>query len=464
MYHNTLNWDFTIQAFFIMSQSFQDWKNFSPEKIIHKKRDGACLSSAEIQGFIYYHTKELIPDYQMSALLMAIFFQGLNKAETSDLTDAMYKSGRSLPLFGPNAIDKHSTGGVGDKASFIVAPLAAACGVKVPMIAGRGLGHTGGTVDKIESIEGFKTSFPLDELEEFIKSSGLFLVGQNEEIAPSDKKLYALRDVTATVASIPLISASIMSKKIAGGASGFVMDLKIGKGSFLKTLSNARKLAKSMSDTAKRYERSMMTLISDMNHPLGLAVGNSLEIIESIETLKGKGPADLTRLSLELTGGMIHLAGLAKSHKKGIQLAKKALENGDGLKKFKELIVSQGGREEIIDKPSLLPLAKNQSILTSPKSGWIKSINALTIGQLTTRLGGGRKKKEDIIDMGVGFLFEKTVGQKIKKGEPLVTIFYNNNQKEILEEIKTLLSKSINFSSKAFKKGPLILESKINWS
>lgn len=447
-----------------MSQNFQEWKNFSPEKIIHKKRDGAPLSSEEVQGFIYYHTKGLIPDYQMSALLMAIFFQGLNKGETSDLTDAMYKSGRSLPLFGPSAIDKHSTGGVGDKASFIVAPLAAACGVKVPMIAGRGLGHTGGTVDKIESIEGFKTSFPLDELEEFIKSSGLFLVGQNEEIAPSDKKIYALRDVTATVESIPLISASIMSKKIAGGASGFVMDLKIGKGSFLKTLSNARKLAKSMSETAKRYERSMMTLISDMNHPLGLAVGNSLEIIESIETLKGKGPTDLTRLSLELTGGMIYLAGLAKSHKKGIQLAKKALENGDGLRKFKELIVSQGGLGEIIDKPSLLPLAKNQSVLTSPKTGWIKSINALTIGQLTTRLGGGRKKKEDIIDMGVGFLFQKTVGQKIKKDEPLVTIFYNDNQKEILEEIKTLLFKSISFSSKAFKKGPLILESKINWS
>ncbi|MDH5580762.1 MAG: thymidine phosphorylase, partial [Bdellovibrionales bacterium] len=289
-------------------------KTYLAEEIIHKKRDGESLTQGEIEYFIAQHTKNNIPDYQMSALLMSIYFQGMNSSETFHLTQAMLNSGRRLDFDNNVVIDKHSTGGVGDKTSFIAGPLASACGVKVPMIAGRGLGHTGGTIDKVEAIPGYKTNILLNDLPALLEENNSFLIGQTEEIAPSDKKIYALRDVTATVESIPLIASSIMSKKIAGGAKGLVMDIKTGSGSFLKTKTRALKLAKSMKSISKKFDHHFMAVISDMDRPLGKAIGNANEIIESIETLKGNGPKDLTELSLCLAGAMIYLSGLSKTH------------------------------------------------------------------------------------------------------------------------------------------------------
>lgn len=292
-------------------------QQYSAYSIIQKKRDKERLTKEEINWFIEGLTSGSIADYQMSALLMAIYLNGMSIEETAFLTDAMLYSGKVLDFPEQYYIDKHSTGGVGDKASFILAPIAAACGVKVPMIAGRGLGHTGGTVDKIESIKGFKTDISLLEFERLLKERGLVLIGQTKDIAPADKIIYALRDVTATVESIPLITASIMSKKLAEGAKGIVMDIKTGNGAFMSKLSDAKKLAESIRKTGLRFNKNMMTMITDMNEPLGFAVGNSLEIIESIETLKGKGPKDLTDLSVALAGGMVYLAGLAKTLPEG---------------------------------------------------------------------------------------------------------------------------------------------------
>ena len=305
--------------------------DFSAYKILQKKSQGETLSNQEIKWFINGLLSGEIADYQMTALLMAIHINGLDAVETSALTDAMLYSGGVLHFPEQNVIDKHSTGGVGDKTSFILAPIAAACGVKIPMISGRGLGHTGGTTDKIESIPGFKTALSIEKFKEILNKNNLVLMGQTKDIAPADKIIYGLRDVTATIDCIPLITASIMSKKLAEGASGIVMDIKTGQGAFLTTLSRARKLAKSLQDTALRFNKNIMTMITDMSEPLGLAVGNSLEIIESIETLRGNGPKDLTRVSVELAGGMIHIAGIAKTHKAGIKMAKEALKNGTAL-------------------------------------------------------------------------------------------------------------------------------------
>jgi pyrimidine-nucleoside phosphorylase len=288
-------------------------QTFSAYNIIQKKRDKEKLTKDEITWFIEGLTSGEIADYQMSALLMAIYLNGFDKDETVAITDAMLYSGKVLDFEEQIYIDKHSTGGVGDKTSFIIAPIAAACGVKVPMIAGRGLGHTGGTVDKIESIKGFKTEISLHDFVTLLKERGLVLIGQTSEIAPADKKIYALRDVTATIESIPLITASIMSKKLAEGAKGIVMDVKTGNGAFMAKLSDAKKLAESIRQTGLRFNKNMMTIISDMSEPLGNAVGNSLEIIESIETLKSRGPTDLTELSLSLAGGMVYLAGPGSS-------------------------------------------------------------------------------------------------------------------------------------------------------
>ncbi len=435
-------------------------QSFSAYSIIQKKRDKEKLTKEEISWFIEGLTKGKIADYQMSALLMAIYLNGLDKMETVALTDAMLYSGSVLDFKDQVYIDKHSTGGVGDKASFILAPIAAACGVKVPMIAGRGLGHTGGTIDKIEAIKGFKTDISLNEFVSLLKKRGLVLIGQTKEIAPADKKIYALRDVTATIESIPLITASIMSKKLAEGAKGIVMDIKTGNGAFMAKLSDAKKLAASIRETGLRFNKNMMTVITDMSEPLGCAVGNSLEIIESIETLKNNGPKDLTELSLSLAGGMVYLAGLAASHKEGIKKAKLALESGAALEKFRELIIHQGGDGKVIDDYTLLPHTKNTLEVKSIKNGFITKMDCKSFGHHCVRLGGGRQKTSDIIDFAPGFILNKKIGDKIKKGDVLVRIHHHENQKMIAQEIaQEMIKKDIIIgAAKARSKKKLIIE------
>jgi pyrimidine-nucleoside phosphorylase len=437
-------------------------QHYSAYNIIQKKRDGGVLTTEEIGWIIDQLVEEKLPHYQMSALLMAIYFKGLNQRETADLTNAMLYSGERLQFEDQSIIDKHSTGGVGDKTSFIIAPLARACGVKVPMVAGRGLGHTGGTIDKIEAIKGFKTSLTLQKFEQALKERGVVLMGQTASIAPADGIIYSLRDVTATIDSIPLITASIMSKKLAEGASGIVMDVKVGKGAFMTNKTKARALAKSLAQTAQRFDKSMVTMITDMNQPLGDAVGNSIELIECFEVLKGRGPKDLIKLSLELAGAMIFLGGKAKSLSAGIKKAKAALNDGSGLKELKKLIKDQGGNPKVVDNYDLLPMAKKTFDIVAPKAGYIKMIHARQIGLHCVALGGGRAKKEDKIDFGVGFMVHKKVGDKVKKGEALITVYYNKNQQSLVEEISnTIITKDIKLSAAKVDKIPLIYETKV---
>lgn len=434
-------------------------QSFSAYSIIQKKRDKGKLSKEEIQWFIDGLTKGEIADYQMSALLMAIYLNGMDIEETAALTDAMLYSGKVLNFPEQHFIDKHSTGGVGDKASFILAPIAAACGVKVPMIAGRGLGHTGGTIDKIESIPGFKTEISLEEFEKLLHERGVVLIGQTKEIAPADKKIYALRDVTGTVESIPLITASIMSKKLAEGAKGIVMDIKTGNGAFMSKLSDAKKLAESIRKTGHRFDKNMMTMITDMSEPLGLAVGNSLEVIESIETLKGRGPKDLTDLSVALAGGMIYLAGLAKDLKEGIKKAQASIDDGSALEKFRELISNQGGDARVIDDYSLLPQTKNTYEVKAKKAGFVAKMECTELGKHCVRLGGGRTKTGDAVDFAVGFVMNKKIGDKVARGETLMTIHCHENQMRLAQEIADLVtSKNIVITASKPAKKKLIIE------
>ena len=433
---------------------------FSAYTIIQKKRDKGRLSKDEIHWFIKGLTDGSIPDYQMSALLMAIYLCGMDIEETAHLTDAMLYSGKVLNFPEQHFIDKHSTGGVGDKATFILAPIAAACGVKVPMIAGRGLGHTGGTIDKIESIKGFKTEITLEEFEKLLHTRGLVLIGQTKEIAPADKKIYSLRDVTATVESIPLITASIMSKKLAEGAKGIVMDIKTGNGAFMSKLSDAKKLAASIRKTGLRFDKNMMTMITDMSEPLGLAVGNSLEVIESIETLKGRGPKDLTDLSVALAGGMIYLAGLSKTLKDGIKKAQASIDDGSALEKFRELIVNQSGDPKVIDDYSRLPHTDTTFEVKATKAGFVTKMECSELGKHCVRLGGGRTKTGDKIDFAVGFVMNKKIGDKVAKGESLMTIHCHDHQLTLAGEIaQAVTKKNITISAtKPRAKKKLILE------
>lgn len=438
----------------------------SAYEIIKKKRDGQTLTEYEIKWFIDSLVSGEVKDYQMSALLMAIFLNGLDVLETAALTDAMLNSGTTLNFNDEKVIDKHSTGGVGDKTSFILAPIAAACGVKVPMIAGRGLGHTGGTVDKIEAIPGFNVSIDTNSFKKKLDELGLVLIGQTKDIAPADRIIYGLRDVTATVESIPLITASIMSKKLAEGTSGIVMDIKVGSGAFMKTLADGRKLAKSIQNTATRFGRNIFTIISDMSQPLGTHIGNSLELIECIEILKGNIENDLSELSLELAGAMVYLAGISKTHAKGKQMAKSALTSGKALEKFKEMIISQGGDSAVIDNYDIMPLAKCRYDVVAKNSGFITTIDCERVGMMIVDLGGGRRNVGDKLDYGVGMIIDKKVGDKIKKGDVIVTFFYNQNQESLVGALAD------EFGTKVIKVGqgkpkqsrPLIIETMEKWS
>ena len=434
-------------------------ETFQVYTLIDKKKRGGKLTDKEIKWFIQSYTDNKIPDYQMSAMLMAMFLKGMDVAETASLTDAMLESGKQLKFTGKNVIDKHSTGGIGDKASFILAPIASAAGVKVPMIAGRGLGHTGGTVDKIEAVKGFKTALDLDAFSEKLNKEGLVLIGQTPDIAPADRLIYALRDVTATIDSVPLITASIMSKKLAEGANGMVFDIKCGTGAFMRTQKDARVLGKSLIATAKRFKKKAVALITDMNQPLGNEVGHSNEIIESIETLKGNGPKDITDISLILAAHMIHLAGVEKTYDKAMKKAQEVVKNGKALEEFKKLLKSQGGDVNVVDDYSLLPMAKERTAIVAPKSGYIKMYDNTKIGLLLIDLGGGRKSKADVIDHGVGFTFHKKIGDRVKKGEPIFSITHHAHQKEIVENIQKVFNKEVlTLSAMKVKAPKLILE------
>ncbi len=433
--------------------------NLTPYSVISKKRNGEKLTKEEIFWAIKGLSNGNMADYQMSALLMAMFIQGMDTKETAYLTDAMLLSGDSLNFDDPTVVDKHSTGGVGDKTSFIIAPIAAAAGIKVPMISGRGLGHTGGTTDKIEAIKGYSTELTLEEFSSLVTNKGIALMGQTENIAPADKKIYSLRDVTATVESIPLITASIMSKKLAEGISGLVMDVKWGSGAFMKTIKDARSLAKSISNTAKRFDKKCMALITNMSQPLGNAVGHSIELIECVEILKGNGPKDLLELSLELSGAMIYLGGQAKTHKAGIKKAKEVIKNGMALKKFEEMVINQGGDSSFIQNYDNLKLASEKLEVKAIKSGFITKIICDKVGLACGDLGGGRKKADDIIDMGVGFYFHKKINQRVKEGDSILTIYYNFQDKEKALEInKRFNEEIIKISPKKTKETELIYE------
>ncbi len=432
----------------------------NPYEIIKKKRDGNILSKEELNFLINGYSQGKIPDYQFSAFLMAVYFQGMNYEETTNLTLTMMHSGKIFDLSSiPGVkVDKHSTGGVGDKVSLILAPLIAACGVIVPMVSGRGLGHTGGTLDKLESIPGFRTNLSYKEFITNLKKIGLAMIGQTKELTPVDKKLYALRDVTATVDSIPLISASIMSKKLAEGIDGLVLDVKTGSGAFMAKFVDAKKLAKTMIAIGKRMNKKVTTFITDMNQPLGKTVGNTLEVIESIEVLKGNGEKDLIELTCTLGEEMLLMSKKAKNNIEARKLLQRAIAKGKALEKFRELIKNQGGNEKVIDNLRLLPKAKFQVEVKSVKSGYIAKIDTQRIGMIGVELGIGRKKIEDNIDPAVGFIINKKIGDKVKIGDSLIVIMTNN--KSTANKISQELVSCYHFSQHKIPR-PKIIISKI---
>lgn len=398
--------------------------------ILRKKMEGIELSREEIAYIVDKFTKGEIPDYQMAIFLASVYFNGMNFEEIAHLTSAMMHSGEVLNLSSVSGIkvDKHSTGGVGDKVSLILAPLVASCGVVVPMISGRGLGHTGGTLDKLESIPGFRTALDAEEFIKILKQTGVAIIGQTEKIVPADKKLYALRDATNTVASIPLIASSIMSKKLTEGIDGLVLDVKTGNGAFMQKLKDAKLLARTMIEIGKRLNKKVVAVITDMNQPLGRTVGNALEVEESVSALKGDGGEDLMEVTYELGACMLLLAGKAKKKEDAKRVLKKKILTGEGLKKFKEMVESQSGDSSVTDGGSLQK-AKYKIAVESEESGYVKTIDTLKIGSIACSLGAGRMKLNDRIDHSVGLTIEKKISKKVKKGELLAYIHTNDGKK-----------------------------------
>jgi len=407
--------------------------------IIRKKRDGAALEREEIFDFIQRYSRDDIPEYQASALLMAIYLRGLDARETADLTEAMMRSGQTLDFseLAQPKIDKHSTGGVGDNASLIVGPAAAAGGLVVPMISGRGLGHTGGTLDKLESIPGFRTRLSPSEFRQALAECGMALVGQTEELVPADRKLYALRDVTSTVDSIPLISASIMSKKLAEGIDGLVLDVKTGSGAFMKRIEDARALAERMVQIGTACGKRVRALITGMSQPLGWAVGNALEVIESIETLKGRGPRDLVEISRELTAHMFLLGSLDASLDAGRARFDAVIRSGHALEKFIQTISRQSGDPRVVEDYSLLPCAQHEDSLVAWEDGYLAGLDAGTIGRASMTLGAGRDRLDSVIDPAVGLVFEKKVGDAVETGERICAIYSNDRTR--VERVRQML-------------------------
>lgn len=410
--------------------------------IIEKKRDGQELTTAEINFFIEGYTKGEIPDYQASALAMAIYFQDMNDRERADLTRAMVESGDTIDLSAIDGVkvDKHSTGGVGDTTTLVLAPLVASLGVPVAKMSGRGLGHTGGTIDKLESIAGFHVELTREQFIDLVNRDKVAVIGQSGNLTPADKKLYALRDVTGTVNSIPLIASSIMSKKIAAGADAIVLDVKTGDGAFMKTQEDAEELAHAMVRIGNHVGRKTIAIISDMSQPLGFAIGNALEVKEAIETLQGKGPKDLTELVLTLGSQMVILAGKAKTSEEAKEMLLDAIHSGKALAKFKEFLANQGGDASIVDDLTKLPQAKYKIELPAKQYGYISRMVADEIGVASMILGAGRATKEDVIDLAVGLVLHKKVGDKVEEGESILTIYSN---RENVEDVKQKLYDNI---------------------
>jgi pyrimidine-nucleoside phosphorylase/thymidine phosphorylase len=426
--------------------------------LIQRKRDGDELSAEEITYIVEGYTRGDIPDYQMSAFLMATFFSGMTDREVSTLTDLMVRSGETLDLSSiPGLkVDKHSTGGVGDKTSLIAAPIAASVGVIVPMISGRALGHTGGTLDKLEAIPGFRTGLSVEEFKEQVARLGLCFVGQTAELAPADGKLYSLRDSTATVESIPLIASSIMSKKLAAGLDALVLDVKVGAGAFMKKQVEARRLAQMMVGIGRRLDKRVQALITDMNQPLGFAIGNALEVMEVSQTLQNAGPSDLAEISIELAARMIFLGKQAPSLEDARILAERKLVDGSGYRKLKEVIQAQGGNPQVLDRFELLPNATGVREITSPRAGYVSAIDAEYIGRASAMIGAGRDKKEDLIDPAVGLILEVKTGQRVDAGSVLCRLYHTREDK--LEEAAELVEDAFRISSTAPERRPLILE------
>ncbi len=424
--------------------------------IIEKKRDGKALSREELHFVIQGYTLGEVVDYQMAALLMAIFLRGMTAEETLALTHEMLHSGVVVDFssLGRPRIDKHSTGGVGDKTSLVIAPVVAAAGVYVPMISGRSLGHSGGTLDKLESIPGFRTNLTLEEYGETLEKIGVALIGQTSEIAPADKKLYALRDVTATVPCQPLMAASIMSKKMAEGISGLVMDVKTGSGAFMKIEEEAISLAKIMMDIAHGLQKDAVALITDMNQPLGIAVGNSLEIKEAFNTLRGKGPQDFNTLCRELSAEMLLMGRAAEDLETARLLYDEMISSGKALEKMREIITTQHGNPQVLDDDSLLPQARNQQGVSAKCAGFVQSIDTEAIGQASMVLGAGRLQLDTEIDLGVGLLIHAKIGDKVDEGAPLVTIHFNDAAK--LEESLALIERAYKIGDQRIEPPALI--------
>jgi pyrimidine-nucleoside phosphorylase len=426
--------------------------------LIHKKRDGGELTAEEISYLVESYTSGAIPDYQISAFLMAVYFAGMTDREVSALTDSIVRSGETIDLSsiaGPK-VDKHSTGGVGDKTTLIVAPIAAAAGVIVPKISGRALGHTGGTLDKLESIPGLRTDLSIDEFRAQLQEIGLAFIGQSETVAPADGKLYAIRDVTATVESIALIASSIMSKKLTVTSDALVLDVKVGAGAFMKRQVDARKLAQMMVGIGRRVDRRVQALITDMSQPLGYAVGNAVEVMEVSQVLHNEGPDDLKRLSLELAARMIFLGKIVPTLDDARELALQKLADGSAFRKFRDVVTAQGGDPRALDKFELLPNATGMREIASPRAGYVTAIDAEDIGSASGLMGAGREKKDDRIDPAVGVILEAKVGDKVEAGSVLCRLYYT--REDHVDEAADMVEDAFRISSQKPDARELILE------
>jgi pyrimidine-nucleoside phosphorylase len=431
--------------------------------LIRKKRDSGEHTRDEIEFLISNYTRGAIPDYQMASWLMASWLRGLSHAETAALTEAMLHSGEVLDFSSipGKKVDKHSTGGVGDNASLILAPIVAAGGLTVPMISGRGLGHTGGTLDKLESIPGFNVNLTLDRFRSVLLECGMGLIGQTAEIAPADKKIYALRDATGTVESVGLICASIMSKKLAEGIDVLVLDVKTGSGAFMKTERASTQLAELMVDTGERMGKKVIALVTDMDQPLGRFAGHSAEIIECIDVLKGKGPADLRELSCELAAWMFYLGERTQSVDQGRELANELIENGKAKEKFRQGIALQGGDPRVIDEPERLPSARSQVDVVAATNGFVESVECEQLGLALAILGGGRETKESTIDYGVALEFHKRIGDRVTQGTPLVTVHYNDDAR--LAQAKSMIAASYRIKPDEPQFKPMLIRCTVGW-
>lgn len=434
----------------------------NPVELISKKRNGGTLTRDELQFLIDGYLREQLPDYQMSAFLMACYFRGMTREETVALTEIMLHSGKIVDLseIPGLKVDKHSTGGVGDKVSLILAPIAAACGVPVPMISGRSLGHTGGTLDKLESIPGFRTNLSIAEYKDIIARIGLVMIGQTKEIAPADKKLYALRDVTATIECIPLIAASIMSKKLAEGIDGLVLDIKTGRGAFMKTYEEARNLASVLVNIGNQFGKETIGFITDMNQPLGVAIGNWVEVVESVECLRGvrgidDSSSDLMEVTHVLTGAMLMLGKKASNLEEGVQRSRKAITDGSAYKKFLELVEAQGGKVEAIENLEQYPLSRHSIEIKSDQSGFVGAIDPLEVGLTALALGAGRSRVDEPIDHKAGIILKKKIGDAVEPGETLA--LFLTDREEAIPSTRARLAKAFQISPQKPRKNSLIL-------